>query len=185
MDYNNVAQDVILRYSFWLPRLVCKPHFVQQGGIRFTPRRVSSLSPVWAIISLGDALPRRSSGPPGTVEETSRLLTARRRYHPCLALLLAGVTWPPALRRAPVVSYTTFSPLPTPRRVRVVCFCGPVRQVDPKGVSPPRMLSDAMLCGVRTFLDPAYAEPRSPDQPEAFSSYPRRKWKSIEKESLR
>jgi hypothetical protein len=112
MDYNNVAQDKILRYSFWLPRLVCKPHFVQQGGIRFTPRRVSSLRPVWAIISLGDALPRRSSGLPGTVEETSRLFTARRQYHPCLALLLAGVTWPPALRRTPVVSYTTFSPSP-------------------------------------------------------------------------
>jgi hypothetical protein len=55
-----------------------------------------------------------------------------------------------------------------------------IRQVHSKGVTPPRMLSDAMLCGVRTFLDPAYAESRSPDQPEAFSSYPRRKWKSIE-----
>lgn len=30
----------------------------------------------------------------------------------CLALLPAGVAWPPALPRAPVVSYTAFSPLP-------------------------------------------------------------------------
>jgi hypothetical protein len=30
----------------------------------------------------------------------------------CLALLPVGVTWPPALLSAPVVSYTTFSPLP-------------------------------------------------------------------------
>jgi hypothetical protein len=31
----------------------------------------------------------------------------------CLTLLLVGVTWPRALPPAPVVSYTTFSPLPT------------------------------------------------------------------------
>jgi len=36
------------------------------------------------------------------------------RLRPCLALLPAGVTWPPALRQAPVVSYTTFSPSPPP-----------------------------------------------------------------------
>ncbi len=30
----------------------------------------------------------------------------------CLALLLVGVAWPPTLLPAPVVSYTTFSPLP-------------------------------------------------------------------------
>lgn len=33
-----------------------------------------------------------------------------RRNRPCLALLPAGVTWPRTLLRAPVVSYTTFSP---------------------------------------------------------------------------
>jgi hypothetical protein len=31
--------------------------------------------------------------------------------------------------------------------VRAVCFCGPIRQV-----TPPRMLSGIVLCGVRTFL---------------------------------
>jgi len=34
------------------------------------------------------------------------------------------------------------------------------------------MFSGAALSGVRTFLDPAKAEPRLPDQPEALSSYP-------------
>jgi hypothetical protein len=33
-------------------------------------------------------------------------------------------------------------------------------------VSPPRLLSDAVLHGVRTFLDPDNAGPRLPDQPE-------------------
>ena len=42
----------------------------------------------------------------------------------------------------------------------------------PFGASPPRMFSGAALSGVRTFLDPAKAEPRLPDQPEALSSYP-------------
>ena len=37
-------------------------------------------------------------------------------------------------------------------------------------VSPPRVLSDAVLYGVRTFLDPDNAEPRSPDRPEVLSS---------------
>lgn len=43
------------------------------------------------------------------------------------------------------------------------CFCGPMRQV-----SPPRVLPDATLFGVRTFLDPACAEPRPPGQPGGF-----------------
>ena len=37
-------------------------------------------------------------------------------------------------------------------------------------VSPPRVLSDAVLYGVRTFLDPDNAGPRSPDRPEVLSS---------------
>ena len=36
-------------------------------------------------------------------------------------------------------------------------------------VSLPRMLSDAVLYGVRTFLDPDNAEPRLPDQPELIA----------------
>jgi len=48
------------------------------------------------------------------------------------------------LLQTPVVSYTTFSPLP----VRAVCLCGPIRQV-----SPPRGLPGGLLCGERTFLE--------------------------------
>ena len=53
-----------------------------------------------------------------------------------------------------------------------VCFCGPY----PAGsrlsaVSPPRVLSDAVLYGVRTFLDPDNAGPQLPDQPEVIASY--------------
>ncbi len=53
-----------------------------------------------------------------------------------------------------------------------VCFCGPY----PAGsrlsaASPPRVLSDAVLYGVRTFLDPVSTGPRLPDQPEERLSY--------------
>ena len=66
----------------------------------------------------------------------------RAASRPCLALLPAGVTWPPALLRTPVVSYTTFSPSPSPpvplpegeeRGGKAVCFCGP----DPAGCPVP------------------------------------------------
>ncbi len=40
-------------------------------------------------------------------------------------------------------------------------------RLTPNEVSPPRALSDAEPCGVRTFLDPVNTGPRSPDQPEA------------------
>ena len=64
----------------------------------------------------------------------------------------------------------------TPHSLRselAVCFCGP----HPAGwllteASPPRVLSDVVLYGVRTFLDPDNAGPRSPDRPEAALSYP-------------
>jgi len=56
----------------------------------------------------------------------------RAASRPCLALLPAGVTWPPALLRTPVVSYTTFSPSPL-HKAEAVCFCGP----DPAGCPVP------------------------------------------------
>ena len=98
----------------------------------------------------------------------------RRRLRPCLALLPAGVTWPSALLQMPVVSYTTFSPSPrTPCGVTGLSVSvALIRQVNSsRRCSPPRVLSDAVLYGVRTFLDPDNAEPRSPNRPEATSSY--------------
>ena len=67
------------------------------------------------------------------------------------------------------------APLPMGKKRRnkgATCFCGP----RPAGwllaeASPPRVLSDAVLYGVRTFLDPDNAGPRSPNRPEALSSY--------------
>ena len=56
----------------------------------------------------------------------------RAASRPCLALLPAGVTWPPALLRTPVVSYTTFSPSPL-HEAEAVIFCGP----DPAGYPVP------------------------------------------------
>ena len=102
-------------------------------------------------------------------DEQSPIVHGRNRS--CLALLPAGVTWPHALLRTPVVSYTTVSPSPLhPKVGKAVCFCGPF----PAGsrlsaVSPPRVLSDVVFYGVRTFLDPDNAGPRLPDQPEALS----------------
>src|SRR5690606_17345837 len=60
----------------------------------------------------------------------------------------------------------------TSRKREAVCFCGPF----PAGsllteASPPRGLSDAVLYGVRTFLDGDNAPPRSPNRPEVSSSY--------------
>ncbi len=112
----------------------------------------------------GLAFPTRGKGTCG--DEQSPIV--HRRFRPCLALLPAGVTWPSTLLQMPVVSYTTFSPSPFVQKDgRAVCFCGPF----PAGsrlsaVSPPRLLSDAVLHGVRTFLDPDNAGPRLPNQPE-------------------
>ena len=58
-----------------------------------------------AIIYLERQLPAVSSSLPGAQME-------RAAPCPCLALLLMGVTWPPLSPATPVVSYTTFSPLP-------------------------------------------------------------------------
>ncbi len=91
-------------------RPVYKPHSVQQWSVLHA----------WAIISLGGMSPCRSMQPtrdwlPPDGSSTcgdEQPPIVRRRLRPCLALLPAGVTWPHALLRAPVVFYTTFSPLP-------------------------------------------------------------------------
>ena len=52
---------------------------------------------------------RGSDGTGRPVQGQGQALPPRR---PCLALLPVGVAWPPGSPRTPVVSYTTFSPLP-------------------------------------------------------------------------
>ncbi len=53
------------------------------------------------------------------------------------------------INTAPVVSYTTFSPLP----LRAVCFCGPIRQVLPKDPRPGRYpVIYPVECGLSSTL---------------------------------
>ncbi len=107
------------------------------------------------IISLGRASRCGSSSLPETADRSPGDEQPPRCL--CLALLLAGVAWPPTLLRTPVVSYTTFSPSPRASLLSAACFCGPIQQVTPF-----RALPGAMLVGVRTFLDSAL---RSRDHP--------------------
>jgi len=70
----------------------------------------------------GLAFPTRGKG---TCEDEPSPIV-HRRFRPCLALLPAGVTWPHALLRAPVVSYTTFSPSPSSQRMEGCLFLWPL-----------------------------------------------------------
>jgi len=69
------------------------------------------------------------------------------------------VAWPPPLLAAPVVSYTTFSPLPLAgRSVSVALFAG----------CPARTLSGIVLCGARTFLRRPVATRDRPADPQPW-----------------
>jgi hypothetical protein len=65
-------------------------------------------------------------------------------FYSCLALLPVGVAWPQTLLPAPVVSYTTFSPLP--------CPAGRFFSVALSTGHPVRVLPGTVLSGARTFL---------------------------------
>ena len=82
------------------------------------------------VISLDRVLPHGSCSLPGTRKETGSLLTPKRLVPawPCSCWGLPGRR----ITAAPVVSYTTISPLPS----RAVYFCGPIRQVLPKNPRP-------------------------------------------------
>jgi hypothetical protein len=71
---------------------------------------------------------------------------------PCLALLPMGDTWPLVSPRAPVVSYTTFSPLLRRHsRLSRLLFCGPFPRV---ARAPAWVLPSTVPYGARTFLAP-------------------------------
>lgn len=74
----------------------------------------------------------------------------------CLALHRMGVTWPPRLPAAPVVSYTTLSPL----RLRADCLSVALLQ----NFTALQVLPGILPFGVRTFLTPHGA--RGPGWPE-------------------
>jgi len=129
-----------------------------------------------AVISLGDVSPHRSVQPtrdwPFPQEGKARAKTSCLPSStddfvpawPCSRRGLPGRTHYCARRWSLTPPFHHHS---HPEGWRAVCFCGPY----PAGsrlsaISPPRVLSDAVLYGVRTFLDPVNAGPRLPDQPE-------------------
>ncbi len=98
-----------------------------------------------AVICLGPASPPASSDLPGGCPWGRKRVTPRPCDHPsCLVLLPTGVAWPRRLPGAPVVSYTTFSPLPG----LTTCgglFLWPCPRVSPPGRYP-------ALCPVESGL---------------------------------
>ncbi len=83
------------------------------GRLRSLSRSVSRILSA-VVIYLGRELPLASSSLPGgcPLREGNGSLPDPVDLPSCLALLPAGVAWPRRLPGAPVVSYTTFSPLP-------------------------------------------------------------------------
>lgn len=96
------------------PRLTCKPHSVQWDSAHLG----GHLSGTQVTLCLMQ--PTRDCEACASGDEQPPAL----RHCPCLALLLAAVTWQPALQQAPVVSYTAVSPLPIARRIVSVALCG-------------------------------------------------------------
>lgn len=120
--------------------------------------------PIWAVIYLGGALPCRSCSLPGA--DRRRAVSHRpKTISPLLGLAPGGgclaihIT---ANAGGLLHHHFTMTDLsPEGQRGRLFVSVALVRQV-----SPPRTLSDAVLHGVRTFLDSDNAEPQLPDQPE-------------------
>ena len=127
------------------------------------------------VIHLGFRSPWTSSSLPEIILQRRReraapgMLAAPAVLHPCLTLLPEGVTWPRALLPAPVVSYTTFSPLP-PRQCRVG---GMSLWSDPSGCPDPDLLRLRALGSADFPLKPPPARKlqRPSSQPGVRSSY--------------
>jgi hypothetical protein len=139
-------------------------------------RILSGRKTACAIISLGGASPRRSLQPtrgwPFPQEGKARMQTSSLPSStddfapawPCSRRGLPGHLHYGKCRWSLTPPFHHHLP---PEGGKAVCFCGPF----PAGsrltaVSPPRVLSDAVPYGVRTFLDPVNAGPRLPNQPE-------------------
>jgi hypothetical protein len=146
--------------------------------------------PICAVISLGSASPRCSLQPTRgwlipqegrALAETSSLPSSVDDFAPAWPCSRRGLPghlhygkcrWsltPPFHHHYPSVPRETPPPIGEGWGI-AVCFCGPF----PAGLrlsaaSPPRVLSGAVLYGVRTFLDPINAGPRPPNQPELIA----------------
>ncbi len=95
-------------------------------------------------ISLRMPLPTPSSGLPEDSAGRFNIL--------CLALLRTRFTWPPVLPRAPVVSYTTLSALPTmASHGRRSTLCCTFSRVAPGGCYPPFSPAEPGRSSARTL----------------------------------
>ena len=114
--------------------------------------------------------------------KTSRLRPSADGFVPAWSCSRRGLPGHPHYCRCrwsftPPFHHHRLHPIPSPkgrglRGEGAVCFCGPVPAGSLLTEScPPRMLSGAVLYGVRTFLDPANVGPRSPNRPEEALSY--------------
>ena len=93
-------------------------------------------------ISLGLVSPPASRGQPGSVERAAHSLLSLAPGGGCLAAqvtLRAGELLPHLFTLADLL----------PKEEAALCLCGPIRKV-----APTRVLPGAVLCGVRTFLQP-------------------------------
>ncbi len=115
--------------------------FAVYDHLRFTAKGFLPHTSRSVIIHLGSMSPLSSSSLPEV--QGQRAIPRPNGLHLCLALLPMGVTWPQTLLPAPVVSYTTFSPLPENGRsfsvARSTSFLA-------------RVLPGIVLFGARTFL---------------------------------
>ncbi len=157
-------------------RSVYKPHSVLRTPLRAV-RMCDHLSGRCVTAPLVAAYPGLTLPPRERIRmKTSRLPPSADGFVPA---------WPCSRRGLPVHSHyckcrwsltPPFHPHPCPspkgRGERQFVSVALFRQVrSSTEASPPRVLSDAVLYGVRTFLDPVNAGPRSPNRPEAWSSY--------------
>jgi len=123
----------------------------------YKPHSVRPHKAAWMIISLGDLLPARSSSLPGIQQQRAAPGTENRALS-LLDLAPSGGYLAVVLLPAPVVSYTTISPLPLARRFVSVARSG--RLLHPGGY--PALCS--LECGLSSKRHKA--APRSSNQPE-------------------
>jgi len=129
------------RYSFVKVRF--------QKGLRlvYKPHSVQWTWSICAVISLGNMSPRCSVQPTRSYMETSSLPSSVDELAPAWLCSRRGL---PGRLHYCKRRWSLTPPFHHPPAISgAVCFCGPIRQVI-----LPRMLSDAVLYGVRTFLDP-------------------------------
>jgi len=171
-----------------MPRPACKPHSVQQGEAGLRPPKGDFIP----APCLGDHLSRRRVAAPLQRPTRDWLPPSRREQRKETSRLLPSAdgivpAWPCSRRGLPGRPHYggrrwSLTPPFHHHPLRGCLFLWPLSgRLTPNEVSPPRVLSDAVPCGVRTFLDPVNTGPRPPGQPEALSSYPLGGWKSIGK----